>query len=339
MSYMDVMKQLKKKQMPHVFLLYGTEVYFIQKIKDEIEKKLSIDSENYATYDLTEIPIQEVISDAETYPFFGDTKLIIANNPVFLKAKPDKLAFEHDLDSLVRYIENPVDFSVLVLIAPYEKIDERKKVIKQLKKHATVAECNPIKEYELDNWIKNMADQLNIQIDKAAYETLETELSTNLNLLENELAKLAMYVGENGVVTKEIAEDLISHTVNSSALRLVDTVIEGNLQKAISIYKDLEKMKEEPIALIALLAFQFRNILRIKLLKSKGYSQFQMQKQLGVHPYVVKVALTRESKFSLERLKMIIQHLANADRQIKQGKMDKELAFELLLYQLIRNEA
>ncbi|RDW19250.1 DNA polymerase III subunit delta [Oceanobacillus arenosus] len=337
MSFMEVMKQVKKQQFAPVYFLYGSEAYFTDRLRTQmIANILKNDRVNLFTYDLEETSIQEVVADAETYPFFGGTKLIIASNPVFLKAKPDKLPFEHDLEAFAKYIENPVDYSILVLIAPYEKIDERKKISKLLKKNTVVANCEPIKDKEVAKWIKMLADDLRITLENDVYDLLETELSTNLRLLKEELEKIALYVGENGIVTMEIAEKLIAPTSNSSALRLVDAVIDRNLYKAIAIFKDLEKMKEEPIALIGLLAFQFRTILRVKLLKLKGYSQFQMQKQLGLHPYVIKIALSRENKFSTEKLENIMIRLADADQTMKQGKMEKGLAFELLLFDLIK---
>ncbi|MCF3941823.1 DNA polymerase III subunit delta [Oceanobacillus alkalisoli] len=336
MSYMDVLKQIKKKQIAPIYFLYGSESFFLQQLKQQlIEKVAANDEDSLAVYDLEEVPIEAAVSDAETYPFFSDRKLVIAENPVFLKAKPDKLAFEHELLALERYLSAPVDYSVLVIIAPYEKIDERKKISKLLKKHATVAVCNPIKDNDLRQWVNSVAKQLHVTINDEAYEIMEAELSNNLHQLENELQKLALFVGPNGEVTKKIAEDLVSHTTTSSALRLVDAVIEKDLQKAIRIFKDLLKMKEEPIAMIGLIAFQFRSILRVKLLKQQGYSQYQMQKQLGVHPYVVKIALNRERQFSVDKLERIIIQLADTDAAIKQGKMGKELAFELMLYDLI----
>ena len=336
MSYKDVLKQIKKKQIAPIYFFYGSESFFLQQLKEQlIEKVAANDEDSLAVYDLEEVPIQETVSDAETYPFFSDRKLVIAENPVFLKAKPDKLAFEHDLLALERYLSAPVDYSVLVIIAPYEKIDERKKISKLLKKHATVAVCNPIKDNDLRQWVNSVAKQMNVTINDEAYEIMEAELSNNLHQLENELQKLALYVGPDGEVTKEIAEDLVSHTTTSSALRLVDAIIEKDLQKAIRIFKDLLKMKEEPIAMIGLIAFQFRSILRVKLLKRQGYSQYQMQKQLGVHPYVVKIALNRERQFTIDKLERIIIQLADTDAAIKQGKMEKELAFELMLYDLI----
>lgn len=336
MSYMETLKKINKKNLAPVYFLYGTEAYFIENIKDKlIDTAADNQEDSLSVYDLEEIPIEDVINDAETYPFFSDRKIVIANNPVFLKPKPEKLPFEHDISALERYIKAPADYSILIIIAPYEKIDERKRISKLLKKETTAVECNAMKDNDLRQWMNEIAKNLDITITDDAFEILESELTTNMHQLENEINKMAIYAGPGGEITKEIAEDLVSHTVNSSSLRLVDAVMEKDLHKAMVIYKDLEKMKEEPIALIALIAFQFRSILRVKLLKKQGYSQYQIQKQLGVHPYVVKIALDRERRFAQERLQEIIIQLTEADAAIKQGKMDKGLVFELLLYQLI----
>lgn len=339
MSYLEAMNELKKSKPAPVYLLYGTEPYFIQNIKDAIEQKVMNGEEgDLSVYDLEEMPIEEAITDAETYPFFSEQKLVIAHNPVFLKANPDKLPFEHRTAVLEQYLEEPAPYTVLVLIAPYEKLDERKKIVKTLKKKAVVAECNPVKEHEFGRWIGMIAEQYGLSIDKDAYEIIEGEMAGNLRLLQNEMEKISLYVGEGGRVTKETAEKLVARSSSSTALGLVDSVIAKDLNKAVRIYQDLEKMKEEPIALIGLLAFQFRTIFRVKLLKMKGYSQQQMQKQLGVHPYVIKIAASREKDFTTERLEKIMTRFAQADAAMKQGAMDKGLAFELLLYDLVKAE-
>lgn len=337
MDYFTALKEIKQKKIQPIYLLYGTESYFIQNIVNHIKKQIAeTDDQNVSMFDLEETPIEEVITDVETYPFFSETKLVIANHPIFLKAQPDKLPFEHKITALETYIKQPVDYTTLILIAPYEKLDERKKIVKQLKKEVTFVECNAIKEYEITKWIENLSKNLNIQIDSDAYSVIERESSTNLFLLQNEIEKMAMYVGANGVVTKQIAEELISKNLNSSAVRLIDAVIEQDLKKALAIYHDLVKMKEEPIAFIGLLAFQFRMLLRVKLLKNKGYGQQQLQKQIQAHPYVIKMALQREKRFGINQLKHIMIALADADAKMKQGTMEKNLTFELLLYQLIQ---
>lgn len=323
----------------HVYVLYGEESYLIQENKNKIiEKTLHKDDRefNISQYDLEETPIEDVVTDAETFPFLGEKKVVIAYNPVFLKGKPDKLSFEHDVDSLLEYIQNPADYTVLIVIAPYEKLDERKKVFKQLKKQGEIIPCQPVKEWDIDKWIKTLADELHIVVPQDIYELFSREIGTNLMALRSEMEKLALNVGEGGVVTKELAEQLLSHSAEASGLKLVDAVMERDLGRAIQLYKDLEKLNEEPIALTALLASQFRIISQAKVLKQKGYAQNQMRNYIKAHPYVIKMALKRERYFTQQELNHIMEQLAETDHILKQGKMDKPLAFELLLYRLIQ---
>ncbi|MCA1021446.1 DNA polymerase III subunit delta [Halobacillus litoralis] len=329
---------MAKQNQSQVYLLYGVEPYLIQENKDKIIKQAlkKEDREfNVSQYDLEEIPVEDVVTDAETFPFLGDGKVVIANNPVFLKAKPDKLSFEHDVDVLLQYIQNPAEYTTLVLIAPYEKLDERKKLFKELKKHGAVVHCEPVKEWNMDKWIASLARDLHITVPEDIYELFTQEIGANLMALRNEMEKLALYVGEGGVVTKEAAEQLLSHSAEASGLKLVDAVMERDLGKAIRIYKDLEKVNEEPIALTALLSSQFRIINQAKVLKQKGYAQNQMKTYIKAHPYVIKMALKRERYFSNQELNQIMNELAETDYNLKQGKMEKALAFEMLLYRLI----
>src|SRR5690625_2880149 len=81
MTYFNVLKEIKQGKLANIYLLFGTESYFIQSIIDKlIIAALGDETDNLSTYDLSEISIQNVIQDAQTYPFFGDQKLIIANN-------------------------------------------------------------------------------------------------------------------------------------------------------------------------------------------------------------------------------------------------------------------
>ncbi|MDL4841481.1 DNA polymerase III subunit delta [Aquibacillus rhizosphaerae] len=342
MNYFEVMKAMKKKQFSSLYFFHGTESYLVQDLKQQIlTYALSEEDKdtNISIYDLEETEIQEVIADAETYPFFGEQKVIFVHNPMFLKAKPDKVSVEHNLDILQSYLLHPVDYSIIVFIAPYEKVDERKKITKLMKKQCETVACDPIKEWDLSKWIENIATSFNVTIEESVFELIVQEAGANLLMLQNEIEKMATFVGEGGTVSMEVAEKLLSHNSNTSGLKLVDAVITRDLKKAITIFKDLEKMNEDAIPLLALLASQFRTIFHVKVLKQKGYSQQQMAQQLKVHPYVIKMSISREKTFSSNELKEIIHVCTETDTKIKQGKMDKSLAFELLLYQLINRNS
>lgn len=327
--------KIQKGQIASVYLIHGTEYYFIELVKAALKKQVD-DDEAVTTYDLRETAIQDVVLDAETFPFFSDHQLIIAENPNFLDTKNNKTFVTHETEALEQYLQQPVSYTTLVLVAPYEKLDGRKKITKQLKKQSEVVACEPLTGKALQNFVIQMAKAEGIQLEQETYEQLSNTFHSDLYGLQKELNKLALYADEQSFISKEEASLIISPTNQTNALQFVDAVIQKNLTKAIAMYKDLEKMKEEPIGLIALLAYQFRIIFQVKLYMKKGYNMDKMKSVLKVHPYVTQLAVQRSKYFTEAGLSNIIQHLTETDEYIKRGKMDKSIAFEILLYNLIR---
>ena len=89
---------------------------------------------NYGAYDMEEVSIGTALEDAESIPFFGDRRLVFVDRPVFLTGDKTKLKVEHDVKWLESYLTHPSESTTLVFFAPYEKLDERKKITKLLKK-------------------------------------------------------------------------------------------------------------------------------------------------------------------------------------------------------------
>ena len=78
-----------------------------------------------------------MIQEAQSLPFFGDQRLIFCGAAFFLTAEKANVP-EHDLDDFLLYLKNPMDTAfVLVIFAEYDKLDERKKITKQLKKQGS----------------------------------------------------------------------------------------------------------------------------------------------------------------------------------------------------------
>lgn len=77
-----------------------------------------------------------------------------------------------------------------------KKIDNRKTISKLFKKHAVIAACHPIKEYETEKWVKSIANSLHVTIDKEAIDALDPELMRNLQLLQSEFKKNLLFMSE-----------------------------------------------------------------------------------------------------------------------------------------------
>src|SRR5690625_2972115 len=335
----QAIKQMKQNKVANVYLLLGEEMFFIEQFKKAIQLALKdqvYDEINH--FDLLETPIQEVVFDAETLPFLSEHKLIFVSNPSFLLNKPKHSSIDHDISVLEDFLQKDLSTlaTTIVFIAPYEKIDGRKKVGKLLNKHEVV-NCHPIREFEMAKWINFFMNKYNLKIDEDASLLLRSELGANLFILENEMKKLALYVDEGEVVTVDTVLQLMSASTTTNALQLVDVVINKNLPKAVAIYSDLMKTDDNPIGLISLLAFQFRTIYQAKLLRDKNYSEEQINREMNAHPYVVKLALKRSNQFTHRQLIQMMHEFALTDERIKRGEMNMHIAFELLLYNLINS--
>ncbi|OCA91171.1 DNA polymerase III subunit delta [Bacillus sp. FJAT-27225] len=332
----DLWKKIKRKDIAPIYLLYGSEAFLMKETGNLLLEHILGDERdfNFSNYDLEETPIEDVIEDAETLPFLGEKKVIFAQNPFFLSSEKQKEKTAHTLSRLEAYIKEPAPYSILVFFAPYEKLDERKKITKELKRLATVAEMKQLGESDLKVWIADKADQRGITIKPDAVETIMSLAGTNLFMLSNELDKLALYAGDGGTIDAATAERMIPKSLEQNIFSLTDKVVQRNSADALRIYYDLLKQNEEPIKILALLAGQFRLIYQIKELSKKGYGQQQMASALKVHPYRVKVAAGLASRFSDMELAKIMNMIADADYQMKTGGADKSLLVELFLMKL-----
>ncbi|MBD7935786.1 MULTISPECIES: DNA polymerase III subunit delta [Cytobacillus] len=337
----DIWKQIKAKSFSSVYLLYGTEPYLINETKQLLINHALLPEEldfNLSTYDLEETPIEVAIEDAETFPFMGERRLIILHNPYFLTADKGKAKVEHQLNVLENYLKDPAPYTILVFSGAYEKLDERKKLTKQIKKNAAVLEAKQLNEKELHVWMRDRASKNGVQIDEEAINLLLTLSGMNLFMLTSEMDKLALYGNDEKRITVEMVDQLVSRSLEQNIFTLVDKVVHRDIEAALRIFYDLLKLNEEPIKILAVITNQFRLIYQVKELSRRGYGQNQMAGYIKTHPFRVKLAAGQARLFSEEELSQIMDVLAEADYQMKTGGMNKQLLIELFLFKLNKRD-
>ncbi len=334
MSISELKKKIKQDELDLLYLLTGTEAFLIDELqKMIIDKALPQEEREFgvAFYDLNETPVQSAVEDAETMPFLGEKRVIILKNPLFLTAAKDKSKVEHDLDALLRYAEDPSPFTILIIEAPYEKLDERKKLVKTIKKTGSFVKAEALQESHLGDWLQQRAKELNVTLDKAGEERLVQLTGSHLLLLQQEIDKMALYVGANGIVNEDVVDLLVARTLENDIFALIDRIVRKDLNKAFRILYDLLKINEEPIKILSLIGRQFRIIYQVSELSKRGYGQKQMASALKLHPYAVKIAQQQSRSFEEEKLIFILDQIAESDYEMKTGRMDKKLILELLL--------
>lgn len=337
----DLWNSFKKKQFQSLYLFFGKESFLLNEtIRKLLTEAISEDERefNYSVYDMEETNIETAVEDGETMPFLGERRMVVVKNPYFLTSEKKKEKVEHNLKKLEQYVENPAPFTVFVFLLPHEKIDERKKLTKQIKKAATVVEMNSFSEEETVKWIKEKAEAENVAMEKEAIDELIEKTSGNLMIIDKEMEKLCAYVGSGNKLTAEIVKQLVARSLEQNVFDLIDAVVKKKTEEAFKIFYDLLKINEEPIKILSLLTQQFRLLYQVKQLSKSGYGQDRMASSLKVHPFRIKLALKQEKQFSASELQSIIKALAETDFEIKTGKKDRQLALEFLLLKLFQQE-
>ncbi|MBC1892529.1 DNA polymerase III subunit delta [Listeria booriae] len=330
-------KKIEKKQFAPIYLIIGTEDYIINETKKRLVANI-LDTEdtdfNYANFDLDETAIEQVIEEAETIPFFGDRRLIVASNPSFLTTEKTKSKIEHRTARFEDYLNEPVDYSILVIIARVEKLDERKKLTKLLKKQATIVDAKRPNDAELRKWIQSAIKNNDFSMEIPAIERLMELTGGQLTTAMNELDKLMLYKLESREISIADVESLVVRSLEQNIFLLLDKMIALDISGALSIYYDLLKQKEEPIKILALIASQFRLLTQIKVLEKQGFSQQQVAQKLKVHPFRVKIGARQAKSFSYEQLTATLERLAEMDFEMKTGYGDKAQKLEWFLFSL-----
>jgi len=302
-----------------LYLFYGTKDYLIQNEIKKISK--DFDTINISKFDLNNDLIDTIINDCLTISLFSEKKLVICENANMFTGNTSK-----DSEIIEEYLNNPNPDTTLIFTVNNEKLDERKKITKLIKKNGIVKSFNEnenahqivkrqLKDYQIDN------ELINLIIDR---------IGESGQVLENEIEKLKLYK-DNTVITKEDILNVITKKVDPNTFTLLDCIVKNDKNKALEIYYELIKMNEEPIKIITMLANQFRIIYQSKELLKKGLSEKDIATTLKIHPYRVKLAIQNGKKYDSKLLLKYISELADMDIDIKTGKTDKNLALELFI--------
>jgi DNA polymerase III subunit delta len=330
------LQELKKGKTHPVYFFYGQESFLIEETVNWMCHQLAPAPDHVGSvvrFDLEEVSIQTLVQEAETLPFFGERRLIIGKNAIFLTTLKEKGGVDHRTDLLLAYLANPVRENILLLIAPSDKLDKRKKIVKSLEKHACTLSFPPLSERELLGWVQKRCKQLGVEIQPQAAKELLLLVGHHLCLLQQECVKLATYVGQKGTILPSTVAELVPRTLEQDVFQLIDRIACRRVDEAFQIWYDLLYQREEPIRISALIIRQFRLLLQVRVLSQQGFPEKEIAAQLKIHPYPVKLALKQGAELTESTLRSLLAQAITTDQEMKSGKIDKTLAVErLLLY-------
>ena len=152
----------------------------------------------------------------------------------------------------------------------------------------------------------------------------------------NELEKLALYSNGADVTVVEVNRVCAGERV-STGFDLVDAVMDGELAKALEALVRLKRDGENLQALMGLLLNGYRRSATIIDLLDERATSEEIGKAMGKpgsFPKLRDAAIARARGLGHAGLKSAYDALVESDRSFKQGEVDEDLAFEILLMRL-----
>lgn len=310
-----------------LYFIYGQDSYRSKKKLEEIVeeyKKIHRSGLNFISIDASKKEFEDFFNSFKISPMFSEKKLVILNN-VF----SDKKFQEKFLENFKKI----KDIKDIIIIFEGEKTDERTKLFKILKKEAKCQEFSFLSQANLKKWIENEFKKCEAKIDFQAEDFLLNIVGNNLWQMENEIKKLSLFK-KGQIIKKEDIELHVKPKIENDIFKTIEALAAKNKKQALSYLHNHIESGDNEIYILSMIAYQFKNLLIIKELADKGNPYYAIAQKSGLHPFVVKKTFYLCNKFSIEQLKGIYKKIFQTDSDIKSGKIDSELALDMLIAEI-----
>ncbi|QNM06402.1 DNA polymerase III subunit delta [Qiania dongpingensis] len=327
---MKVLSQdIKNHTFKPVYCLYGEEAFLKKSFKNQLKTAIiGEDTMNFQSFYGKDVDVPEIISLADTMPFFAEKRLILVENSGL---------FKKDAEPLASYLSGMPDSTILIFVE--EQVDKRNKLYKKVKELGYAAELSRQPESQLKTWILRILKQEGRQISQTAMELLLSSVGDDMEHIRTELEKLLAYTeGREGITPADV-EAVCSVQITGRIFDMITDIAARRQTRALEKYYDLMALKEPPMRILFLIARQFNQLLIVKELAASGRGKDEIAKKAGIQPFVASKAMAQAKSFRTEELRDYVVKCVEAEEAVKTGRLADSLAVELLITEFSRGKS
>ena len=281
----------------------------------------------HVTVDCESDGLDELIASLTESSLFSEQKFIVVKNPFFLTAKVSK-KLQKQIDDLQKIFENLADLEdVVVIVASYEKIDRRKKLTKTVLKQFNVVEPQ-IRPYEVASTTKALIKDEGYIITQSALQLLIERSDQVIDTILSNYQKLKMVATDNKITEKSVMQN-VDLSLAQNIFAILESALDKNYREAVERLDNQLREGTNPIQLLAVFENQLELILVVKILAQRGRSEPQIVKELGVHPYRVKLAL--RNRLKIDKLENLLRDAIDLEFKYKNGTYREDNFLKLFI--------
>ncbi len=311
-----------------VYLVVGEEAWLRRRAVDRIvasylapeERELNLDR-----LDAAEVDVQEVLTRADTLPFFGSTRVVVVHGVDRMPAAAQ--------ERLCAYLEAGQPAGVLVLEAV--NLDRRRRLWAVLQRLAEVVAADPVDARAAAAWVVGRVREQGKRIAFDAARALVAAAGTDLHALATEVDKLVAYTQDRTAIRLEDVEAVAAHGAEVSLFALTDAVAQADASAALRVLTRLLQ-RESPVGLVALLASHFRALLLTRALVARRAPPAEVRAVLGSRAWLYPRYQEQLRRLPGAHLAELYRRIHRTDLHLKTSTTAPEVLLQRLVVELTR---
>jgi DNA polymerase III subunit delta len=220
----------------------------------------------------------DVFDEVESVGLFTSRRLVVVDNadPFVSKHRPQ---LEAKLGKLS---------AAGVLVLDVKTWAGNTRLAKMVPASMTIV-CKGLPVFRLADWcVKWALSQQQKQLSAPAASHLVDLIGPDMGLLDQEILKLAIYVGAKPRIDVNDVDRLVGHSRGENIWHIFDAIAEGRNAEALAMLGRLFDQGEEPMRLMGAFGSQMRKLARAARLSAQGKRIGEAMEAVGIAPFALK---------------------------------------------------
>ena len=342
MTALELKNNIKEQNIGGAYIFCGEEDYLKKYYLSEIVKICCPDEAfslfNRVTFDGADISIADISEALKSPPMMGDFKLIEWKYPDLEGAsESEKKALEAIADEIKDY-----PYAVFVIFADIDGFNpgtakRPSKGAQRFSKKFNLINFEKSTDAQLISWLKRHFDSMSIATDPETLSALIFRSGHSMEVLKNEVIKLAAYAKANGLsaITRAEVDFVAAPTLECDAFALSTAITDKNRDKAFFALSDMAQRRMEAGAVLATLSRAFGELVTVAHLLEEGKDAKDIETALGWNQYKIKICISSAKKWGRAKLSEAMARLRFLDAESKSGGFSGYKTLEIFICQFI----
>lgn len=296
--------------MSQIYLFTGENTHLLRQERrrwiQEFAKKHG--DENCLIIDGQKLTIRQLLDDVASLPFLAERRLVVVDTV--------PKSTREEIQTLAANVHPQV---VLLFCDP--KVDKRTSGAKELLSIADVKQFSPMKRPQLEQWLKTAAIERGVAINDDARVLLLEYLGEDMDLLSQEMDKLALFSRGKPITKMDIEKQTIPSD-EGIVWRMTDLLCEGKRNGALLYAHRMLDRGGDAYGLWALLLATLKNIVLVHAATQSGIrSSKDIAEKSGIHPFALRSLQPFASRLKSDQIKTFLAWAVRSDRDLKTGRI------------------